>query len=39
MRNCLFQASGLHKGSFFQIAAEDGVANVDDNILGRLGVL
>jgi len=30
---------GLHKGGVFQIAAEDGVANVDDNGLGCLCVL
>jgi hypothetical protein len=30
---------GLHKGGVFQIAAEDGVADIDDNGLGRLGVL
>jgi len=29
---------GLHKGGVFQIAAEDGVPDVDDNGLGRLCV-
>lgn len=28
-----------HKGGVFQITAEDGVTDVDDNGLGRLGVL
>ena len=30
---------GLHKGGVFQIAAEDGVPDVDDNGLGCLCVL
>lgn len=33
------QIAGLHKGSVLEIAAEDGVANINDNSLSRLGVL
>ena len=32
-------AAGLHKGGVFQVAAEDGVADINDNGLGCLGVL
>jgi len=35
--DCL-QAVGLHKSRVFQIPAEDGVTNVDDNGLGRFSV-
>lgn len=34
----LFQAGELHKGCVLQIAAEDGVTDIDDNGLGRLGI-
>ena len=32
-------AAGLHKSSIFQVAAEDRVADINDNGLDRLGVL
>jgi len=31
--------AGLHKGGVFQIAAEDGVPDIDDNGLGCLCIL
>ena len=33
------QVVKLHKGGVLQVAAEDGVADVDDNGPGRFGVL
>lgn len=37
IRDC-FQAGELHESCVLKIAAEDGVADIDDNGLGRLGV-
>lgn len=38
-RGVLLEVVGLHKGSVLQIATEDGVADIDNNSLGRFSVL
>lgn len=38
-KNRLSQAVGLHKSGILQVSAKDGISDVDDDCLRRLGIL